>query len=138
MSATFDPGLGTALDRIRLAVGDTAVEIDPETGESGAWLQDETYLAILAAEATEEAALLVSARSALAKVAQSPTSYGDDATRVAWQNRVKALTDLIAGLTKRIAAATASGQTSVSKPTRGGDTTPEYRRPYDWQFQEGW
>jgi hypothetical protein len=66
------------------------------------------------------------------------TSYNDDATRVAWQNRVKALTDLIAGLSKRLAAAAISGQTAVSRPTRGETTIPEYRRPYGWHFSEGW
>jgi hypothetical protein len=47
MTATFNPALPAALDRVRFIVGDTNVATAAE-------VQDETYLALLAANAADE------------------------------------------------------------------------------------
>lgn len=71
MAATFDPGLGSTRDRLRLELGDTDT--------SAPVLADETYDALYATYAGEstatrryQLAILALARAILAKVAQQP------------------------------------------------------------------
>ena len=139
MTATYDPTTPTLRDRIRLLVGDTDVATDAETGESLAWLPDETYDSAILRTTSETGAIAEMAAALASKIAKDPDRYTDESgMSVSWSARVKTLVDLAKDMRAATAASVAAlGGTTISvRPTRGGTTYPEYRRPDDWQYQE--
>lgn len=118
MAATFDWGLGRALDRVRFALGDTEV--------AEALLPDESYEATLATyDDDERRATLVLAEALIARYAREPEKVvvEDSRVEVAWGERLTAWVALVARL--RVELTRHSGTRS---PQRGDEKrTAEYR-----------
>lgn len=123
MPATFDPMLASALDRVRLSLGDT--------DETAPLLEDETITAMLAHQGNDEAKATIALASALiVRFAQEPdkvTLAGDEGA-VQWNSRLKGWQALIARLeSEGGGAARVSGGMSVLRPSRFGAERSEYR-----------
>lgn len=131
---TYNPELETALDRVRFAVGDTTVEDD------AAIKPDEEYLAVIAAEETEQAAIATMATALAAQVMQDPDSYSESGgISITWKDRIKTWLDIAKTASERAAvAADGAGQTSSSRATRySAAARAEYLRPETWPFWTG-
>lgn len=122
MTATFDPSLDTALDRVRFTVGDVVV--------ASAEVQDETYLALLTANAEDEnkAALAVADYLILFYGRQPDSVEVTGAVKVAWKYRLAALEQIAARL-RAITGAPGAAATTV----QGGTLTNvgEFLAPWE-------
>jgi hypothetical protein len=110
MAATFDWGLGRALDRLRFAVGDTEV--------AEALLPDESYEAALAMyDGDERRATLVLAEGLIARYAREPEKVvvEDSRVEVSWKERLAGWTALVARLRAELSG------------SHGGTRRPERR-----------
>jgi len=122
---SYDPGLPSAKDRVRLAVGDT--------DGANPLRQDETINALVLAHGEAEATAKL-AEGLATQYAQQPDSVDLGGLAVTWKDRVKAWLEL-AARTRDEAAATAAaagGATASLATTRGEELAAEYRRPEWW------
>ena len=86
----FNPALLTALDRIRLALGDIGT---PEL------FADATYTALLVANANNEAlAIRASAAALAAYYATQPSSLASDGSSITWGSRITQWNRIAAGI----------------------------------------
>lgn len=121
----FDPALGTALSRVRLALGDTSAPF---------LVPDETVNAALAAASRESQAIARLARALAVRYAQEPDSLSADGTSISWRERVKgwlavaAQADAETGMAEAVIAATAS----LNARRAGDEPMGEYQRPTWW------
>lgn len=121
MAATFDETLPTAKDRLRRAVGDTAVP-------DGALRQDEEIFSVLALYPDEAVAQAAIAEGLAVEFAQKPDSFSESGgVSVRWGERVKTWLALAATLRKQAALSTSGLAVSLAT-TRGEDGTSEYVR----------
>lgn len=138
MSATYDPTLASALDRVRFAVGDIDVV---DTGDGSPALKpDEEYLAVLAVEDTEQGAVATMAMALAAQVMQDPDSYSESGgISLKWSERIKTWLKISEDAGIRAGTSpTSAGSTQSSRPTRRRNPDcPEYRRPDSWPFWTG-
>ena len=103
MTATFNPLLATALDRIRRAVGDTDVEPD-----TNALRTDEEIVAVVDRTADERLAIIEIASGLAVQYAQLPDSISDEGTTISWRERVKTWLAIADTLRKTLAAEAAA------------------------------
>lgn len=110
MAATFSPDLAAPKDRVRFIVGD----IDMTAAE----VQDETYLALLTANAADEnlAALAVADYLILFYGRQPDSVEVTGAVKVAWKYRLAALEQIAARL-RAITGAPGAAATTVQSGT---------------------
>lgn len=133
-TGTYNPDLLTALYRVRFAVGDTTVADD------AAIKPDEEYLAVIAAEDSEEAAVATMATALAAQVMQDPDSYSESGgISLTWKDRIKTWLSIAKDATARAETAVAgAGETTSSRATRhSGPVRAEYSRPENWPFWTG-
>lgn len=120
---TYEPNLSRPIDRLRSDLGDTQVEVDPETGEGSAWLPDETLTWCLdSAGGDEDVALLLAARKLQARLAMEPDEWQNESERQNFKARQKFVDNLITRLTPL----DPTPETSV--PSRTLVTIPSRRR----------
>lgn len=118
MSASYDPTLTTALDRMRLRLGDTDVE-----PEEDALAPDETYLALLSLQG-EALGTATLAESFAARFGQEPGTVTVGGDTISWKDRVSTWLELAARLRKDAAAVVAAGnRTTFAGPRVGMLTT---------------
>lgn len=118
MSFSFDPGLGTALDRVRFALGDTT--------EAGRLLEDETIQATITAR-SEDGAIAYLAQGLATKLSFQPDSVSLPSGLSVRFSRVAALQKAASGTGG--SGSTASTVSAAS--SRDDECDAEYRRP-DW------
>lgn len=124
MSWSYDPLLPSAMDRIRLAVGDADAMNQLRA--------DETINALMTAHGEAEATARL-AEGLATQYAQQPDSIGDDGSTISWRDRVKTWLELAKRMRAEAVAITAGiGSVAYSiGTTRGEVVEAEYRRP-DW------
>ncbi len=130
MSATFDPTLSAAKDRVRSALGD----IDMSEGGANALRSDEAIAAVIAANG-EALGTAVLAEGLAAEYAQLPDSISDSGTSLTWRERVKWWRDLAARIRGDLAAAavvTTSGFVAIAPQAWGDEIQAEYVRFARW------
>lgn len=88
MSATYDPTLTTALDRMRFHLGDTTV-----VPEESALVPDETYTALLTLQG-EALATATLAEGLAARFAQEPGLVTVNGKTISWKDRVSTWLEL--------------------------------------------
>lgn len=121
---SFNAGLPTSRDRIRMIVGDTSNDEETE------FFLDETYDATIAEYSNWKIAAAVMAEGVAVTIEQNPSSFtavGDMA--VSWADRTRSLRDIAARMRREAAAEdVAVDNTIVSVPlTRGtGSGDGEY------------
>lgn len=117
----FDPGLGTARDRARFAVGDTdnTAPLEPDT----------TYDAAIALYG-EEVGTATIAEGLAARYGQEPDSFSSDGTSISWRSRVTTWLALAKRLREQAAAVngSTSGRISTVQAVRDDPDTDEYHR----------
>jgi hypothetical protein len=111
MSASYVETLPTDRDRARYLLGDT--DVDPE---ENALRTNEHYNAVLAAEATFEAAVILIANSLIAEFAQEPDTIRlVNGLSISFKERIKAWERLVTQLqTQQTTAANAATQVAAS------------------------
>ena len=102
MSATYDPELPAALDRMRFLLGDTTV--DPE---EAALVPDETYGAFLTLLG-EPLATATLAEGLAARFAQEPGSVSVGGKTISWADRVRTWLELASRFRRDAALAAAA------------------------------
>jgi hypothetical protein len=138
VSATYDPTLLSALDRLRFLLGDTDT--------AAALLPDETYTAMLASKGADETLAAIALADALiARFAQLATRKSVDgaggAGSVEYGNRLAAWRELAARLRKEVtqAAIVSRGSGGITRPSRadderGGEYYAGGREPLDCRY----
>lgn len=122
-AATYHEAQDRALDRLRYLLGDYDM--------NAPLLPDLTYLAILAQQFSDERLTAIQIGDGLlAKYALMPTSMSNSTGEsIAWANRLKYWSSLVARLRAEIALAATPNSFDVLRPTRPGcDDRAEYRR----------
>lgn len=120
MAFSYDPALPGALDRIRLALGDTTAP---------GLRADETIAAMVVAHGEAEATARL-AEGLAAQFAQEPDALSADGQSISWRDRVKTWLEL-ANRMRGIAAAALAVSASAAA-TRGDEPDAEYWRPASW------
>lgn len=138
MSASYDPTLPSAQDRMRQLLGDTNV-----SPAESALIPDETYQARLT-EHGETLATAILAESLAARFGQEPTSVGSDGETYNWSDRAKTWLELAARLRDTLAAAAVAGASSagqtarVYRPDIRDPRNPEYAGSEYARDREAW
>jgi hypothetical protein len=127
VTATFDPTLVTAKDRLRAALGDRDMTAPLRT--------DEEYWAQLALTPDERLATAVMAEGLAAEYAFQPTTVSNENGTVSWAGRITAWQALAARLYAELKASAATGFGSA-RAERAGEIRSEYRR--DERFWRHW
>ncbi len=125
MSFSFSPELPGALDRVRLALGDTVAP---------GLRADETINAMVTANGEAEAVARL-AEGLAAEYGQQPDSLSADGSSISWRDRVKTWLEVAARM--RVVGATAAiAATASIAATRGEETYAEYQRPTSWVWND--
>ncbi len=125
MSFSFSPELPAALDRGRLALGDTAAP---------GLRADETINAMVTANGEAEAVARL-AEGLAAEYAQQPDSLSADGSSISWRDRVKTWLEVAARM-RIVGAAAAIAATASIAATRGEEMYAEYQRPTSWVWND--
>lgn len=112
MTATFNPALTSDLDKIRFAVGDTAV--------AKAIVQDETIEALLEATGATVASVSALVAQSILTEYQQRVTYDVDGQGERWSDAAKAYASTVSRLVGLAAAEAAAAETETDASLGGG------------------